>query len=124
MANVGANVRVVTGWAPDGADLRYAEVVVTAVVAVLLGAGVLWIAARRAPAALRRWTLAAAGGAVASAVPLWRLDVDTGSKLALTIMHLATGACAVAGQHAPTRPAGDQGRVSPPAASSASRLSA
>lgn len=40
--------------------------------------------------------------AVLSAVPLWRLDVDTSSKTALTVMHLLTGVAAIAG-HAATR---------------------
>jgi hypothetical protein len=53
---------------------------------------------RRSSRALELWTIAVMGLAVLSALPLWGLDVDTGSKLALTLMHLATGACAVLGQ--------------------------
>jgi hypothetical protein len=41
IGNAGANIQVVTGWAPDGGDLRYVEVVVTAAVAIVLGAGLL-----------------------------------------------------------------------------------
>ncbi|MGD9704424.1 MAG: DUF6069 family protein [Acidimicrobiia bacterium] len=43
------------------------------------------------------WTLTASLFAAASAVPLTRLDVDRGSKIALASMHLATGAAAIAG---------------------------
>ena len=40
--------------------------------------------------------------AVISALPLLRLEVDAGSKVALVTMHLVTGAAAIAG-HTKTR---------------------
>lgn len=98
LGNVGSNVQVVTGWAPDGADLRYAEVLSTVAVAVLAGAGLLAVLERRSASALRTWSAIAVSVAVLSALPLWRLEVDAGSKLWLTAMHLATGACAIAAQ--------------------------
>jgi hypothetical protein len=98
IGNAGANIQVVTGWAPDGGDLRYVEVVVTAAVAIVLGAGLLRLMQRRVTNAFRIWAMTAAAVAVLSSVPLWRLEVDTGSKLALTLMHLATGASAVGAQ--------------------------
>jgi hypothetical protein len=98
IGNVGANIQVVTGWASDGTDLRYVEVVATVAVSVVLGAGLLWLMERRTAKALRIWAVVAAAVAVLSAVPLWRLEVDTGSKAALTLMHLATGASAVGAQ--------------------------
>ena len=98
VGNAGGTVRVVTGWSPDDADLTYFEVVATVAVSIALGAVLLWAMQRRAANAFGPWVLVAAGVAVLSAVPLWRLDVDTRSKLALTTMHLLTGACAVAGQ--------------------------
>jgi uncharacterized membrane protein len=93
----GTPTRVVTGWSPDGADLTIFEVVSTTLVAVALGAVVLWRLDRR-PNGFAAWTWVAMIVAVASALPLWRLDVDTASKATLTAMHLTTGAAAITGQ--------------------------
>lgn len=99
----GAPIRVVTGWSPDGADLTIAEVLVTAAVAVVLGGLLLAWWQRRDHRAWPRWIVVASAVAVLSALPLWGLDVDTGSKLSLTLMHLATGAAAIAGHAAARR---------------------
>jgi hypothetical protein len=99
VGNLGAPIRVVTGWAPDGADLSAAEYLITSAVAVALGGAALWWMERRRDR-LRAWSLVVAAVSVASALPLWGLDVDAGSKVALTCMHLVTGAAAVAGQSA------------------------
>ena len=98
VANIGAPVRVVTGWAPDGADLTVIEIVLTAAVAIAVAGGALMLWDRRSARALEHWTVAVMVLAALSALPLWGLDVETGSKVALTVMHLATGGCAVLGQ--------------------------
>jgi hypothetical protein len=100
-------VRVVSGWAPEGADVTAFEVVATAVVSVALGAALLALLAkvRRDPFTL--WAGLAAAFAALSAVPLWKLDIGTGSKAALTAMHLLTGVAAVAGQALANRYATD-----------------
>ncbi|MFM2077087.1 MAG: hypothetical protein RJA49_977 [Actinomycetota bacterium] len=98
VGNMGAPIRVVTGWAPDGADLRVIEYVLTAAIAVALGAALLWAMERRGRDRLRAWTAIVALVAGGSTLPLWGLDVDRGSKWCLTLMHLLTGAAAVAGQ--------------------------
>jgi Family of unknown function (DUF6069) len=97
LGNLGAPIRVVTGWAPDGADLSIAEYLVTSAVAVMLGGALLWWLDRRRDG-WRAWTITVALVSLGSALPLWWLEVDTGSKMALTCMHLVTGAAAVAGQ--------------------------
>jgi hypothetical protein len=97
VGNIGAPIRVVTGWAPDGADQSVGEVIITVVVAVAAGAVLLAVAQARFARPWRAWTITASLFAVASAVPLTRLDVDRGSKVALVSMHLATGAAAIAG---------------------------
>lgn len=97
VGNIGAPIRVVTGWAPDGADQTVGEVVITVVVALAAGSVLLAVAQARHTRAWRAWTITAALFAVASAVPLTRLDIDAGSKVALVSMHLATGAAAIAG---------------------------
>ncbi|MGB5756106.1 MAG: DUF6069 family protein [Acidimicrobiales bacterium] len=97
IGNVGTPVRVVTGWAPDGADLSLAEVAITTIVSIAAGTAILAALDHRRRNALRPWTILAAVVAAASAAPVWRLDVDTGSKLTLTLMHIWTGAAAVAG---------------------------
>lgn len=102
VGNLGAPVRTVTGWAPDGADLRVAEVVTTAVTAVLLGTGALWLMQRRGADRFHLWVRLAVAAAVVSALPLLRLEVDAGSKVTLVAMHQVTGAAAIAG-HAVAR---------------------
>jgi hypothetical protein len=104
VANVGSPVRVITGWAPDGTDLGVPDVVITTVVSVLIAAVGLAILERFAANGLRAWTIAVAVVTVLSFLPLWRLDIDTGSKVALTFMHLAVGAAVVAGQRFVRRP--------------------
>jgi hypothetical protein len=97
VGNLGAPIRVVTGWSPEGADLTLVEVVLTATAAVVLGALALWLLERRRSDGLRIWELVAAALAVLSAAPLLRLDVDRGSKISLVAMHLLTGVAAIAG---------------------------
>jgi L-lactate permease len=98
VGSVGAPIQVVTGSASAAAaDLRLGEVIATTVVALLLGTLALWLFDRRRGDGLRSWTVVAAVVAVLSALPLLRLDVDAGSKVALVTMHLATGAAAVVG---------------------------
>jgi len=108
VGHAGEPVRVVTGWAPHGADLTAGEVVATTVVAVGLG-GVLLGWMHRRFDGFRAWTIIVTSVAVASALPLWRLDVDTGSKVTLSCLHLATGACAIAAQFAARRAASPGG---------------
>jgi hypothetical protein len=102
LGNLGAPVQTVTGWAPDGADLRVAEVVITAATAVVLGTAALWLMQRRGADRFGLWVRLAVGTAVVSALPLLRLEVDAGSKVTLVAMHLVTGAAAIAG-HAVAR---------------------
>ncbi len=99
IGRAGAPTRVITGSSPDGVDLGVPEVVVTAVVAIGLGAVLLWLLERSGRDRLRAWNLVAVVVAVVSALPLLRLDVDAASKVALVAMHLATGAAAIAGHH-------------------------
>ena len=98
----GEPIRVVTGWAPDGDDLTFVEVVATTVVAVGLGSALLARMQRRFDR-FPAWAIIVASVTVASALPLWSLDIDTGSKVALSCMHLATGVCAIAAQSAARR---------------------
>jgi len=102
VGRTGEPIRVVTGWAPAGADLTFVEVVATTVVAVGLGSALLALMQRRFDR-FPAWAIIVASVTVASALPLWSLDVDTGSKVALSCMHLATGVCAIAAQSAARR---------------------
>jgi Family of unknown function (DUF6069) len=98
VGNLGAPIRVVTGWAPDGADVRISEVIITTIVSVLAGAAALWVLERRRANGFRIWVVVAAAVAIASAVPLFGLDVDAGSKIALSTMHILTGSAVIAAQ--------------------------
>lgn len=92
----GTPIRVVTGYSPDGADLTIPEIVATTVIAIAAGAALRWALTRTRFDGFRIWAGVAAAVAVISAVPLWRLDIDSASKVSLTVMHLWTGAACVA----------------------------
>jgi hypothetical protein len=94
----GAPIRVVTGWQPDGADLTLVEVVIASITWVMIGAAALWLMERRLTRAFRRWIVLAGATTIVSLVPLFGLDVDAGSKLALCAMHIVTGASTITGQ--------------------------
>jgi hypothetical protein len=96
-------VQVVTGWAPNGADVSALEIAGTVVLAIAAGAALLAVLGRLRRDPLPLWTAVVAAVAVLSSVPLWGLPVGTGSKAALTLMHLLTGAAAVAGQYVTLR---------------------
>jgi hypothetical protein len=85
-----------SGQAP--ADLPYAAVVAAGVVPVLAGAAVLWGLSRFTSLGLQAWSILAAVLAVLSLLALVWMQVDTGSKVALGLMHLLTGAAAIWGQ--------------------------
>src|SRR4051812_41327895 len=70
IGSIGEPVRVVTGWNPDGAELTYAEVVITAGTAVALGGVLLWWMGHRSRHGFLRWQRIAIAVAVLSAVPL------------------------------------------------------
>jgi Family of unknown function (DUF6069) len=97
LGRLGAPVRVVTGWAPEGADLSVGEVVGTVVVSVAVGAALLALLERRSARASAMWVALAVTVAVVSALPLLHLEVDAHSKVALVAMQLTTGAAASAG---------------------------
>jgi hypothetical protein len=85
-----------SGQAPI--DLPYAAVAVASVIPVLAGAAVLWALARFTGVGLRAWSILAVVLAVLSLLALVWMQVDTGSKVALGLMHLLTGAAAIGGQ--------------------------
>jgi hypothetical protein len=92
-------VQVVTGWAPNGADVSAFEIVGTVVLSIAAGAALLAALGRLRRDPFPPWAALVGAVAVLSSVPLWGLPVGTGSKAALTLMHLLTGAGAVAGQY-------------------------
>jgi len=98
VGDLGAPIRVITGWAPDGTDLRIGDVVGATVALTIVGTLALWALERLRADGFRLWTGVAAAFAVLSILPVLRLDIDGGSKVALSVMHLVVGAAAIAGQ--------------------------
>jgi hypothetical protein len=98
LGDAGAPVRVITGWAPDGTDLRYVDVALATVSLLVVGTLVLGLLERLRADGLRVWSAIAVGFAVLSILPVLRLDIDAGSKLTLGVMHLVVGVAAVSGQ--------------------------
>lgn len=95
------SIQVVEPGATAASDLPVAAVVGASALPVLVGGAGLWVLARMRPqGALRLWSILALILAVVSIAQPLALDVPASSKLALALMHLATGAAAVAGQKA------------------------
>jgi hypothetical protein len=99
LGNLGTPIRVVTGWEPGGADLRFGDVAMATIVWVAIGAVALWALGRlRVGGGFHLWSYAVAAFTAVSMVPLFSLEVDAGSKVALGVMHVVVGAAAIVGQ--------------------------
>jgi LytS/YehU family sensor histidine kinase len=96
VGRIGEPIRVVIGSDAAPEPLAWAHVAITTIAATVLGGVVLAVMQRRGRGLERVWAAGAVAIAVVSAVPLWRLEIDTTSKTLLTLMHLLTGVCCVA----------------------------
>ena len=93
------SIQVVEPGATAASDLPMAALIAASIVPLLVGAAGLWVLAKVRPdGALRLWSIIAMALAVLSVAQPFMLDVSTGSQVALSVMHVATGAAAVAGQ--------------------------
>jgi Family of unknown function (DUF6069) len=110
LGRIGEPIRVIVGTEGKSEPLAWSHVAITTIVATVLG-GVVLAVMRRRGISDRVWATAALVIAVASAVPLWRLDIDANSKTVLTAMHLFTGVCCVTA-HAGRRRRTGQDRAS------------
>jgi hypothetical protein len=95
---IGEPIHVVIGRNAVPEPLAWSHVAVTTIAAIVLGGVVRAVMQRgsRKGKHERLWATTAMIIAVVSAMPLWRLDIDTASKILLTVMHLLTGVCCVA----------------------------
>jgi hypothetical protein len=98
VGNMGAALRVNGGDSGTGDELQIGAVIFATVIWVVIGALALWGLQRVRADGFRIWAVAAVGVALLSLIPVAGLDVDTGSKVALAVLHLAVGVFAVAGQ--------------------------
>lgn len=80
-------------------DVPYVAVIASSVLPLFVGAGVLWLLRRFTTSALRIWTIIAIVLTVLSLTGPLFLPVDSGSKIALILMHIGAGSAAIAGQH-------------------------
>ncbi len=97
IANSGAPVQVISGNDTVPSDLPIGPVIVASIMPIVVGAIGLWLLERFRPNGFRIWTILALVLAVVSIGGPLSLDIDTGSQVALTIMHLVVGVAAVAG---------------------------
>ena len=79
-------------------DLPYLAVAAACVIAMLVGAAVLWDLGRFTRLGLQAWSVLAAAITLLSLLAPISMKVDTGSKVALGLMHLLAGAAAIWGQ--------------------------
>jgi len=98
VGNLGSPLQVATGGEPAVADLELGAVVVATVVWLVIAAVGLAVFERVLANGFRAWAGVAAVLVAATIVPVLALDIDGGSKLALTLMHITVGAAAVVGQ--------------------------
>lgn len=98
IGSAGAPLQVVVGGDTEASDLPVGAVSVASIVPLLIGALGLWLAYRFVPKDFTVWSAVVVVLAVVSIVGPLGLDIDTGSKVALIVMHLATGAAAIIGQ--------------------------
>lgn len=87
---------MVTGWEPDGAYyLGVGDVIGATVALAAIGTMALWAFERFRDDGFREWAIVAALVAVVWILPVLRLDIDAGSKVALSAMHLVVAATAI-----------------------------
>ena len=98
IGNAGAPLQVVASGDTEASDLPVGAVIGASIVPLLVGAVGLWLAYRFLAKSFAVWSAVVAVLAVVSIVGPFGLDIDTGSKVALTVMHIATGAAAIVGQ--------------------------
>jgi uncharacterized BrkB/YihY/UPF0761 family membrane protein len=98
IGNTGAPLQVVVGSDTEASDLPVGAVIGASIVPLVLGAVGLWLAYRFLPKSFTVWSAVVAVLAVVSIFGPFGLDIDTGSKVALAVMHVATGAAAIVGQ--------------------------
>lgn len=100
------SIQVVMQGSTTASDLPVAAVIAASIVPTVLGAVGLWVLGKIRPGrAFGLWRTAVVVLTVLSLAPVMMLDVSTASKVALTLMHFATGAAALAGQTLASRSA-------------------
>lgn len=97
-AVLGTSIQASTDGA-TASDVPYVAVLASSVLPLFVGAGVLWLLGRFTTSALRVWTIIAIVLTVLSLTGPLFLPVDTGSKIALILMHIGAGTAAIVGQH-------------------------
>jgi hypothetical protein len=103
VGDAGGPISVVTGAQPVGVHLMLRDVVAATVILSAIGTLALWGFERFRRNGFREWAVVAALVAVVTIPPVLRLDIDAGSKLSLSIMHLVVGAAAIVGHVAVRR---------------------
>ena len=99
VANLGAPIQVESGGDPKLVDLGLADVLVASVAWLVIGAAGLWVCEKLFARGFAIWAIGASVITAASIVPVLALDVDAGSKVALTVAHVVVAVAAVGGQY-------------------------
>jgi hypothetical protein len=98
IGNVGAPTQIVETTGEPAVNLTIGRMVLVTVFPMILAGFVLWFLTRRRPSGFAIWAgFVLAIAFVTTGGPL-SLDVDSGSKITLSLMHLATGITTVSGQ--------------------------
>lgn len=97
VGNAGAPLQVVANGDTIASDLPAGAVVLASTVPLLLGTVGLGLLQKFLAKGTRIWVILVGALTVASVAGPLALDVDSGSQVALIVMHLATGAVAIVG---------------------------
>ncbi len=98
VANLGAPIHVPSGTGSEVVDLGLADILVASIAWLVIGAVGLWVCEKLFARGFAIWAIGAVVITAASIVPVVALDVDAGSKVALSVAHVVVVVAAVGGQ--------------------------
>lgn len=98
IGSLGEPVQVVEPGASAASDLPLVAVLFASVLPLLVGAAGLWLLEKVSARGFRIWIALVAVLVVASLASPLALDVDTTSKVVLSVMHFVVGGAAIMGQ--------------------------
>jgi hypothetical protein len=104
IGNAGDPTQVVAMGETAPSDLPLAVVIIASVIPVIVGGVGLWVLQKVIARGFQLWAILVTVLTVASIAGPIALEVDTASKVVLSVMHVVVGGAAVAGQLVARRP--------------------
>jgi hypothetical protein len=99
IARIGKPIQIIAVQGDPPIDLGLIRVIVATIVAMILGTALLFVLWKLRTNSFRLWAAIVMAIAVVTIFGPLSLKIDTGSKVWLAIIHLLTGATAIAGHY-------------------------